>query len=42
MTVIEVKKILDQRRELVILWAKTKRRYGSDKKPDFLGSDDRE
>jgi hypothetical protein len=37
-TAIDGKKILDQRERLVVSWAKIKRTYGSDKKPDFLGS----
>jgi hypothetical protein len=42
MTVIEVKRFLTRAERLAILWAKIKRRYGSDKKPDFVGSVDRE
>jgi hypothetical protein len=42
MTAIEVKRFLTGVERLVILRAKRKRRYGSDKKPDFLGSVDRE
>jgi hypothetical protein len=42
MAAIEGKKILDQRERLVVLWANIKRSYGSDKKPDFLGSVDSE
>jgi len=42
MAVIEVKRFLTSAERLVIFKAKIKRRYDNDKKPDFLGSVDRE